>query len=48
MVTKDGEKSRARVRRALVVQSHGPDGVDALDYLAHTARADPFEVEADR
>lgn len=45
MPSRDGEQSLKRVRRALIVQAYGPDGVDALDYLAHTSRADPAEVD---
>ena len=33
------------IQRALVVQSHGPEGVDALDYLAVTSRADPTTAD---
>jgi hypothetical protein len=33
------------IARGLVVQEFGPDGVDLLDWLAHTSRADPTEVD---
>ena len=32
--------------RGLVVQSHGPEDVSALDYLAHRSRADTTEIDA--
>jgi len=32
------------IYRALVVQEHGREGVDAIDYLADRSPADSFEV----
>jgi hypothetical protein len=36
-----------RQARALIVGEFGRDGVDALDYLAHTSERDSFEVSGD-
>jgi hypothetical protein len=36
-----------RIARALVVQEHGRDDVDALDYIADRSRADPSQVGGD-
>jgi hypothetical protein len=41
MPARDGAESERRVRRALIVQAHGPAAVDALDYLAVQSDADP-------
>jgi|GEM_PF-4998678 len=38
---------RQRIYRGLVVQSHGPDGVDAFDYLQAGSRADDGRVPSD-
>jgi len=43
----DPDERETRIARALLVQEFGPDGVDALDYLADQSRADPFEVGRD-
>lgn len=40
----DYENVTPRQARALIVQEFGRDGVDALDYLAHTSERDSFEV----
>lgn len=40
-----GDVHDRRLWRALVVQEYGD--ADALEYLAHTSRADPFEATVD-
>jgi hypothetical protein len=39
-MSKWSDVDESRIYRALVVQSHGPDGVDALEYLRSGSRAD--------
>jgi hypothetical protein len=36
-----------RIEKALIVQEHGRDDVDALDYLAHTSTADDTDLTSD-
>jgi len=40
----DPEELEQRIARALIVQEHGRDGVDAFDYLAHTSSRDPAQI----
>jgi hypothetical protein len=37
----DPEELERRIARALIVQEHGREDVDALDHLAHTSDRDP-------
>ncbi|WP_281377735.1 hypothetical protein [Halosimplex pelagicum] len=39
-MSKWSDVDERRIWRSLVVQSHGPDGVDAFDYLRAGSRAD--------
>ncbi|WP_281377610.1 hypothetical protein [Halosimplex pelagicum] len=43
-MSKWSDVDERRIWRALVVQSHGPDGVDAFDYLQGGSRADDGRV----
>jgi hypothetical protein len=42
----DDEELDQRIQRGLIVQAFHPDDVTLQDYLAHTSRADPTEVQA--
>lgn len=43
-MSKWSDTDERRVWRALVVQIHGPEDVDALDYLRRGSRADDGRV----
>jgi hypothetical protein len=39
-MSKWSDTDEREIWRAMVVQSHGPDDVDALEFLRHRSRAD--------
>lgn len=41
----DADDLDQRIARALIVQEYGPDGVTALDHLAHMSDRDPFHID---
>jgi hypothetical protein len=40
----DADELERRIARALIVQEHGREDVDALDYLAHASSRDPTRI----
>lgn len=40
----DPDELERRIARALIVQEHGREDVDALDHLAHTSKRDPAQI----
>jgi hypothetical protein len=41
----DPDELERRIARALIVQEHGREDVDAFDHLAHTSERDPARID---